>query len=533
MPRHAGLISPASSLPAGLVAILAALVSSGCAPATPSHREATRAAEAPPGAPAAASTFVAPRDMPGDRWYAQYIQGAKVGYGKTLASRFTEQGRELRRLDSESRLTLARFGDRSEMEVRWTSIETPSGEVLRFDSLARMGPVPARTTGRVLGGRMLIETNTAGKSLATEIPWSPEFRGFQADEDSLRAKPMQPGERREIRALLPLVNQVGSIELVAGQYESTRLLAGNYELLRVQNTVVLPDGKRLASVLWADRTGEVLKIRDDMLGMETYRATKEVALDKTGEAAFDLGEYASIKVDRPLPQPHDSQRVCYRVRLEGGDPAAIFVSCPTQQVRAIGTHTAELVVRSRRPDASPAGRLDVADPPTDEDRQPNSMIQSDDARIVAMAAKAAGDRTDPWQTALALERYVHDSIKMVNYTQAFATAAEVAKTGEGDCTEHSVLLAAVARARGIPARVAMGLVYIQSAQAFGYHMWDELYIRDRWIPMDATLAKGGIGAAHLKLAQSSLKGAGAYSAFLPVAQVLGRLKIEVLDEGKK
>ena len=42
-----------------------------------------------------------------------------------------------------------------------------------------------------------------------------------------------------------------------------------------------------------------------------------------------------------------------------------------------------------------------------------------------------------------------------------ATAAEVARSREGDCTEHAVLLAALARARGIPARVAMGLVYVR------------------------------------------------------------------------
>jgi hypothetical protein len=47
--------------------------------------------------------------------------------------------------------------------------------------------------------------------------------------------------------------------------------------------------------------------------------------------------------------------------------------------------------------------------------------------------------------------------------------------------------------------------------------------------MDATLGQGGIGAAHLKLTDSNLAGAGAYSAFLPVAQVIGQLKIEILE----
>jgi transglutaminase-like putative cysteine protease len=146
-----------------------------------------------------------------------------------------------------------------------------------------------------------------------------------------------------------------------------------------------------------------------------------------------------------------------------------------------------------------------------------------------MASEAAGDGADPWIVALALEQFVRSTIRQVNFSQAFATAADVAENPQGDCTEHAVLLAGLARARGIPARVAIGLVYISAAKGFGYHMWNEVWIDDRWIPLDATLAQGGIGAAHLKLTDSNLKGASAYSSFLPVAQVMGQLKIEVLE----
>jgi len=62
-----------------------------------------------------------------------------------------------------------------------------------------------------------------------------------------------------------------------------------------------------------------------------------------------------------------------------------------------------------------------------------------------------------------------------------------------------------------------------------FHMWTEVSIAGRWIPLDATLGRGGIGAAHLKLAQSSLAGADALAGFLPIAQVLGRLQVSVLS----
>jgi transglutaminase-like putative cysteine protease len=134
--------------------------------------------------------------------------------------------------------------------------------------------------------------------------------------------------------------------------------------------------------------------------------------------------------------------------------------------------------------------------------------------------------------AVALEQFVRGAITEKNFSQAFATAAEVAQTREGDCTEHAVLLAALLRARNIPARCAMGLVYFPQADGagFAYHMWTEAWIEDRWIPLDGTLGRGGIGGGHLELAHSNLKGVGPYAAFLPVFRVLGQLELDVIQE---
>jgi len=242
-----------------------------------------------------------------------------------------------------------------------------------------------------------------------------------------------------------------------------------------------------------------------------------------------LGFDVAIAVDRPLENAHDTKQVRYRVHLDGGDPAGVFNSGPSQLVKSIDPHTAEVTVYAIRP-GEEFGNPDAADdPPGEGDRAPNNLIQSDDARIVAVAREAAGRQEDPWLVAVALERHVRGLVKLKGFTQVFASAAEVIASGEGDCTEHAVLLAALARARGIPARVAMGLVYLENKKTFFYHMWTELHIKGRWIPMDATLGKGGIGAAHLKLAHSNLGGASAYSSFLPVAQVLGRLQIKIIE----
>ena len=82
--------------------------------------------------------------------------------------------------------------------------------------------------------------------------------------------------------------------------------------------------------------------------------------------------------------------------------------------------------------------------------------------------------------------------------------------------------------------MATGLVYVESQQGFGYHMWTEVFVAGRWLPLDATLGRGSIGASHLKLSDSSLADAGTggeptFASLLSVMQVIGRLKIKVLE----
>jgi transglutaminase-like putative cysteine protease len=146
-----------------------------------------------------------------------------------------------------------------------------------------------------------------------------------------------------------------------------------------------------------------------------------------------------------------------------------------------------------------------------------------------MAAQIAPQETDPWKLACAIEKFVAGAVRNKNFSSAFATAAEVARSLEGDCTEHAVLMAAVCRVRKIPARVAFGLVYLQREHGFAYHMWNEVWIRDRWVPMDPTLGLRGIGADHIKLGDSNLSGGSPLAELLAVVQVFGRLELEVLE----
>ncbi len=63
-------------------------------------------------------------------------------------------------------------------------------------------------------------------------------------------------------------------------------------------------------------------------------------------------------------------------------------------------------------------------------------------------------------------------------------------------------------------------------------MWSEVHVNGAWVPLDATLGDGGIGADHIKFADSSFSEKDAVaplSTFLPLVSVLGKLQIEVRD----
>ena len=152
--------------------------------------------------------------------------------------------------------------------------------------------------------------------------------------------------------------------------------------------------------------------------------------------------------------------------------------------------------------------------------------------VRTLLAKA---KLDPQATAFdranALRALVSRHLRVKNLATAFGSASEAARTQSGDCTEHAVLLAAMLRAKQIPSRVAVGFVYADRLGAFGGHMWTEAFLNDQWVPLDGTLGLGGIGASHIKLADSDLGDSGPVpvAAFLPIFNIINNVQIEVVN----
>ena len=90
----------------------------------------------------------------------------------------------------------------------------------------------------------------------------------------------------------------------------------------------------------------------------------------------------------------------------------------------------------------------------------------------------------------ALTSWVRHYITRPNHSRGFDLASVVARRRVGDCSEHSVLLAAMARLHGHATRVVLGLVLVglsgHPTRAFG-HAWVEHHDGKRWTKADAAL----------------------------------------------
>jgi hypothetical protein len=119
------------------------------------------------------------------------------------------------------------------------------------------------------------------------------------------------------------------------------------------------------------------------------------------------------------------------------------------------------------------------------------------------AAMIKGHEENALRLFRKIAMWVFNTIEDKNFSTSLASALETLERKQGDCTEHAVLTAALARAAGIPTRIAAGLYYAQ--ERFSYHMWVEALVAENlWVAVDPAMGQIEPDALHLKLFHGDL-----------------------------
>ncbi len=130
---------------------------------------------------------------------------------------------------------------------------------------------------------------------------------------------------------------------------------------------------------------------------------------------------------------------------------------------------------------------------------PEEMIESNDSQINTIANEVTAGETNSWKAVKLLSEWVAENIDGSVYG---GSAMETLERGNGACGSQSLLMAALCRAAGIPARVVWGCMYtLVDGGSFGHHGWNEVYMGEAgWIPIDVTSHEiDYVDSGHIRL----------------------------------
>jgi len=447
-------------------------------------------------------------------WRGVYYRGDKIGFtvSQTVPN---DDGFELQ---EDGRLQMSLLGATTAAAIHTTAQVDAAFALHSFVFSLDPGTGPLEIRGRLDGRRLALEIKTESGT-RTEVRDLDEPPALSLNLSRRLANGgLVVGARHRWTIFDPATLSNAPVDLEVGKRELVNNLGRPTPAFRVQMEFA---GLRTTS--WVTDTGEVVR-EESPLGLITVRESAESAraMAVSRRLQVDMLEAAAV-VPRTMPtriaESRDVRRM--RLRLDGADLSGADLQGVTQRVDGN-------IVELRDPQSLQPER---ADPDAKNHLAPEPFIESDAPEIRAEAETAVRGATDTRARAEKLTRYVNALLDK-KPTISLPSAREVLRTKVGDCNEHTALYVAMARAAGLPARIAVGLVFIHGA--FYYHAWPEVYIADPstgsgrearglWLPVDPTLNQFPADATHLRLARGGLD---KQAAILPM---IGRLKMDVLD----
>ncbi len=440
-------------------------------------------------------------------WRGVYYRGEKIGFtvSQTVPK---DDGFDL---EEDGRLQMSLLGATTPATIRTTAHVDASFTLRSFEFSLDPGTGPVTVSGQVAGRRLTLGV-TSSSGTRTEVRELAEPPALSLNLSRRLANGgLVPGARHEWTVFDPATLRNAPVVVDVGKRELVRGAGVPVPAFRVDMAFA---GLRTTS--WVTDTGEVVR-EESPLGLITVRESAENAraMAVSSRVQTDLLKAAAVVpvTKARIDEPRDVRRL--RMRLDGAD-----LSSPDLQ--GVGQSVNGNLVEIQDAQGLRAG---PGDPDASRFLAPEPFIESDAPEIVAQAEIAVRGVTGTRARAERLTRYVNGLLDK-KPTVSLPSAREVLRTKVGDCNEHTALYVAMARALGIPSRIAVGLVYVHGA--FYYHAWPEAYVdegggRGLWLPVDPTLNQFPADATHVRLARGGLD---KQTVILPL---IGRLKITVLD----
>jgi hypothetical protein len=476
--------------------------------------------------------WISSDELPHEFWEVQYFGNRPIGYLHQTVMPSPTGAAGILRIDAESFIRISKDKKSLDQYFNVTSIEESDGRLRTIEAKTKQGEFETTTEGMVILGVLRLKTQSPEKATGVDIPWPKECGGPFAVAQSMRGRPMRPGEIRRLLMLDPVLGQVVKVKLESKDYVKTPLLDGNqHSLLEVHSEVRAGDMKT-SSTLWTNMSGETLKTYTSAWDIRSFRVERSLAESIRDVAACEKLTKTKIKLKSPIEGLASKEKIEFRIGHPERDPFQLIPGRTNQSVKSTSAFTVlATVFAMKEKSAVPLG----VTPELTQDplySKPSPFIQSDDERVKKLAEHFYNDKTEEKSVLERLRQGVYKWIeKKLEYSPSMSSAAEVIRERAGDSTEHATLLAAIVRARGVPSRVAFGLVYNESKTdpALVFHAWTEVYLKDHWLSIDASVEKPNTNASYLKLVDSPLADQNPYAALREALTLIRDIEIDIAN----
>jgi len=455
-------------------------------------------------------------------YYAVLMEGQKIGHAVHVRS--ADAG--IVTTSEMVSMVIGRGAISMSVSTAETSIETADGKPIGFEYAEDLGGLGGKKiTGRLNdAGRLEVTTMDLGIEQKRAIDWPTGAVMAEGLRLLELEKGLAEGVTYEARIFSPALLSSVDTNVRIGPTTNIDLFGRVLSLTDVGVSMQM-QGTTFTSVSYVDSELRAQKTVMPMMGMNLELIACDKAFALSENDIVDFLEKLLIPSPVELKDIKSTESITYRLAPTGGKTLSI-PSTDNQKVQI--TKDGKVLVTVKPVPVPTGAKL----PYRGKDEQvldalkPTQYLQSENEAIASLVREAVGKTKDTAQAARKIENFVSEYITEKNLSVGYASAAEVAASKQGDCTEHAVLTAAMCRAAGVPARVVSGIVYIADfagrKNVFGGHAWVEAYIGGKWIGLDATRAPDGFGPGHITMAA----GSGDPADFFSMANALGYFKIE-------
>lgn len=460
-------------------------------------------------------------EKPNEHWYNLTLMNNKIGYMHVSSEKTEYEGEEVDRNKVDMVMNFKALG--TDIAIEITRVEYTGADLMPRYFLSTSNESGLKQVeGRIVDGIAYIKTTLDGETTETEVAVPPDTISENTGVESLFRKGLKIGDKRNFHIFsFDLLKPVKTEIEVEGK-DTLTYQSEEKQVYVLRQKVDMMNG--ITAKIWLDADGVNYRIEVPMMGftMITAKTDKETAV--RGIEEIDVVLKTRILPSGGQPK-RNAKNFEAEVKLTSGNLRDAIMSNSRQKLEVNAENVGRLSIHVPTVTAEDCPDLPLPDV-EGEFLRASAYIQTEAPAIRAKAQEILDGEANSWRAAEKLCQWVYTAMTEKKMSGGFGTSLTALESRTGDCTEHTVLFIALARAAGIPARICSGVAY--ATDAFYYHFWPEVYV-GTWVQMDPTLGQTIADATHIQLGGSKMESDNLMEFTEDVFPTLNQLEIAIVE----